>query len=73
MNQFEHLIGESEPNHDVDALRAVNEISKTPGVIFSVDPELAEFMGAFVEDAMSIEAALESRFDQASDSNNEAV
>ena len=33
------------------------------GAIVEVDAELADFMGAFEEDAMSLEDALESRFD----------
>jgi len=33
------------------------------GAVVEVDPELADFMGAFEDDAMSAEDALESRFD----------
>lgn len=33
------------------------------GMIVSVDPDFAEFMGAFEEDALSPEGARDSRFD----------
>ncbi len=47
------------------SLRAarVNEANEE-GAIVEVDPELADFMGAFEDDAMSLDDALESRFDR---------
>lgn len=33
------------------------------GIPIGVDPDLAEFMGAFEEDALDLDEALESRFD----------
>lgn len=33
------------------------------GLVVSVDPDVAEFMGAFEDDALSVEDALEARFD----------
>lgn len=33
------------------------------GIPIVVDPDLAEFMGAFEEDALDLDEALESRFD----------
>lgn len=48
----------------VDAKRADILI---PGFIAEFDPDEADFAGAFVEDAMSLEDALDARFDPAGD------
>ena len=49
-----------------DILKAASkEVDRlaSAGFVVSVDPVLAEFMGAFEEDALSVEDALEARFD----------
>ena len=73
MNQFDYLIGEAEPNKEAESMKAVNDLAKHPGIVISVDPELAEHMGAFVEDAMSENAAFESRFDVTATADDKAV
>ena len=73
MNQFDYLIGEAEPNKEAESMKAVNDLAKHPGIVISVDPELAEHMGAFVEDAMSENAAFESRFDATATTDDKAV
>lgn len=49
-----------------DILRAASaQVDRlaSAGMIVSVDPDVAEFMGAFEEDALSPEDARDSRFD----------
>ena len=47
----------------LEQARAVDKIlSENPGATIEVDPDLAEFMGAFVEDAITEEDMRESGF-----------
>ncbi len=51
---------------DTETIRAVSDQvgrMATEGMVVPVDPEDAEEMAAFEEDALSAEEALESRFD----------
>ncbi len=43
--------------------------AQTPGANVEFDPEEADFAGAFEEDSMTEQDALESNIDQVSDSN----
>lgn len=49
-----------------DILRAAaSQVDRlaSAGLVVSVDPDVAEFMGAFEDDALSVEDALDAQFD----------
>lgn len=53
-NYLDYLLAAA---RDVD-----RDASENPGAMIEVDPDVAEFMGANVEEALSLEEALESAF-----------
>lgn len=66
--QEEHdLAGYVRPTDEENLDESTNEklraISENPGLIVEFDPEQAELAGAFPEDAMSEEDALEAMYD----------
>jgi len=48
------------------ALQKLND-ANTPGFVVEVDPEEADLLGAFIEDALNEQDALDSRFDRLDD------
>lgn len=49
------------------ALQKLQDAYNTPGLVVSMDPDEAELLGAFEEDAMSYEDAIEAAFDRVPD------
>ena len=57
-----HLERDPADGETLDLMNAVERLS-TLGLPVSVDPDVAEKMGAFAEDALSADDAIESLFD----------
>ena len=57
-----HLERDPADGETLDLMNAVERLSAL-GLPVSVDPDIAEEMGAFAEDALSVDDAIESLFD----------
>ncbi len=49
---------------DETAAQVFGDLADTPGAAIAVDPDIADHMGAFIEDALTPEEAEESSFDE---------
>lgn len=65
---MEQTTGEGTGQHDETAAKEVLDAKlqamETPGMVVEFDPDEAERLGAFQEDAMSLEDALEASSDE---------